>query len=147
MEQVFLNHIDTLADAMCGEAFKEKTVYAVLFYEQAIDLMRSIMDYDCVELCDIEIAPGDVNGYYHEYYVVLDSEMILHVQPAWHEKNKYSCEGYYDFDADLVYIDGDANSSILRGQDMSNCFEIVWDDEDDEDFHVLNDVCFSIIIG
>ena len=132
MEQVFLNSPEDLADMMYEDASDGKTVYAVLFYEQAIDLMKSILDYGDVDLCDIEIAPGDVNGYYHEYYVVVDSEMVMHVQPAWHERNEYSCEGYYDFDADIVYIDGEASSSILRSQDMNNCYKIVWEEDDDD---------------
>ena len=130
MEQVFLNDCELLSDMMYEDASEGKTVYAVLFYEQAAELMKRLLDYSDVDLCDIELAPGDMNGYYHEYYVVLDTDMVIHIQPAWHAKNEFCGEGYYDFDADLVYIDGEANSAILRGKEMNNCYEIVWEEDD-----------------
>lgn len=132
MEQFFVEYINDLAKEMIEKAYDGKTVYAVLFYDEAIELMRCAMECLDVEPCDIEIAPEEVSGYDKEYYIVLDADMVLHVQPAWHEKNEYFGEGYYDFDADCVYIDGDASSAILRGQNLENCFEIVWEDEDDD---------------
>lgn len=81
---------------------------AVLFYEDAVELLRHMMLFDDITIASIEIKPETYDGYNKEYYVSLAEDMVLSVEPA------YSNGQYLRAEADLTLIDGDASSSIIK---------------------------------
>lgn len=131
-----LSFIDTeeLADYMIDHIEDKHYIVAVLFYEQARDLMKDLLAYADVDCESIEISPEYYNGYADEYYVTLTNEYVLFVEPAKSE-NTYLCT-----DAKLLLIDGDANSRIIDRNEGSECVEIAFTyfDEDEDD-----DCCYK----
>ena len=129
-KQIYVHDIDALADIMQDAAYSGKVVYAALFYEEAIELMRCLLDSINVDVDAINIAPGDVNGYYKEYYISLDPDLILNIEPAWQGEDSCNENGYLWFDADMLFIDARASSSILIGQDSDNCYQLEFETEE-----------------
>lgn len=120
----FRNHKE-LADFMHTNACYGITVYAVLFYKDAKKLLKKLISFDRTNILDIEINDSTYDGYDKEYYVIIDGEMNVSCEKAFHKKNKYHGEGYYNFGNDgiLTLIDGDANSLIIKSAEGSICFE------------------------
>ena len=116
----FDSHRD-LADYMYEKAYDDENyVVSVLFYEDAIKLMRELVKKDDVKVVAVDVAPVEYNGYDKEYYVSLTDDMYLAVEPAYSETN----ERYLATDADILLIHGDANSRILGTIDFRRCKEI-----------------------
>lgn len=113
----FINYAEVseymLEKAKCG-----KNVTATLFLDEAIELMRNLMSYEEIEVGCIEIEQEEYNGYSKEYYVSLSNDMVLIVEQAWCK------EGYLYAEPDIMLIDGDANSKILKGIPDDKCREI-----------------------
>ena len=138
MERLYIDDFDALANIMHEKALQRKTTYAVLFYDEAIELIRELMVYCDVDVNSIDIAAGDFNGYFKEYVVSLSSDMMLDVEPAWHGANEYVSEGYlWIGSADTIYIDGDASSSILKDVE-GNVYELVFSDDEYDDEGIEN---------
>lgn len=147
MEKVKVNSALEVAINMLEEASEGKYVYSVLFYEEAVAVMRVLLNDNDIDIFTVDICDPECNGYEKEYYLTLDPEMVLSCEPAWHEKNEYHDAGYLKFDADVIYIDGEAKSKILEccdsdaevtELDLSDCqlYPAYLDDEeyDDEDY-------------
>ncbi len=129
MERLYISSYDALADIMYKKALQNETTYAVLFYDEAIELLRHLMKYQEIDINSLDAATGEYNGYYKEYVVSLSYEMQLDIEPAWHEANKYAPAGYlWIGSADVIFIDGDAKSSILKGVE-ANTYEIIVGEE------------------
>lgn len=135
MEKItFKNHIN-LVERMMEDAEKGDVAYAVCFLDDAVEVMRELLKYDGTTVGGIEISQEDYNGYSKEYYVSIDGDMIVDVAPAWHEANEYNPAGYYWFDAEKIYIVGEANSAIIKNIEKEKCYEIEFEAEtDEEDF-------------
>lgn len=137
MDKVYINDYDTLADIMYKHASHGVTAYAVLFYDEAIELIHGLMDYTEVDVAAIDVGSFEVNGYSKEYVISLSSEMRLFAEPAWRKSDEHTDGGYvWIGSADVIYIDGDASSSILSGVKSDICEVIItndyYDDSDDD---------------
>ena len=130
---IYVHDIDALSDVMLDAAYDGKVVYAALFYEEAIELMRCILDCIEVDVDAINIASGDLNGYYKEFFVSISPDLILNVEPAWRGDEGGSDSGYLWFDADVLFIDAKADARILIGQDAENCIKVEFVDEEHAD--------------
>ena len=122
----FLSH-DDLAEFMIEMALDEgKTSYAILFYEDARQLLKELSGYDETEIDNVELSEPIYKGYSKEFYVILDKELHVSVEEAWHDDNEYHKGGYYRFgDKDIIaLIDSAANSKILSAAEDSDCYEI-----------------------
>lgn len=142
MDRLYIDDFAVLADIMHKKAMQRKTTYAILFFDEAIELMRKLTTYNDIDVHSIELTTGDFNGYFKEYIVALSSDMMLDIEPAWHGANEYVPEGYlWIGSADTIYIDGDASSSILKDVE-GNVYELVFSDDeyDDEDIEDAIDV-------
>ena len=140
---------EDLAVCMCEMARDANTiVYAVVFYDDAKRLLQMLGSIEEVDFGNIELNNPQWNGYNKEYYVSVDENFEVNVEPAWHEKNEYHDAGYYRADNSIALIHSDANSKILEALKDCDCaeFEIDADaecdgcceecmlsDEDDED--------------
>lgn len=117
-----------------------KYVYAVLFFDAAVAVMRNLVCYDDVSVFNINLNDPMCNNYNKEYYISLDPEYTLAIDPAWTDKNQYHDAGYLNYDADVVFIDGEAKAKIIDAcetkaemveLDMSDCdLEDSCEDED-----------------
>lgn len=134
MDRLFIENYDDLADIMVKDAERGKISYAILFYDEAIELMRSIMDYEDISVNSIEAGCCEFNGYGKEYIVSLTDELLLDVEPAWREANEYVGAGYVSIEfVDAVYVDREVNSAVLSNVDSNVCYELVVDGCCDED--------------
>ena len=128
MEKLVVNDIYDLAERVYAYAEEGNTVYSVLFYDQASALMRAFLEYEEVSCERINLDDGEGSKYKKEYYVILDSEMKLSVEPAYSSNNYYT--GYLSFYADVAFIDGEASSYVIKAIDNSDCecFELYIDE-------------------
>ena len=117
---------EELSDYMIDKAQNGVYTVAVLFHDDAIELLRQFMRYDDTEVSILDIEPVDLDGYDKEYYVSIADDMMISVEPA------YSDGKYLSTDADLTLIDGDASSAIIVNLPDSKCREIYIGDRDDE---------------
>ena len=108
----------------------EKTYGTSLFYDDAIEVIKELMMFDEVMPYDIEIEPEEMDWYNKEYYVTLDDNFKLWVQPAYLVKEDGSV--YYQSVTDVLFIADDCNSAILNRIDSEEVLEVTYDlDEDD----------------
>lgn len=135
MEKIIFENHKSLVERMMGDAEKGDTAYAICFLDDAVEVMRELLKHDGTTVGGINITQEDYNGYSKEYCVSVDGDMIVDVEPAWHEANEYNPAGYYWFDAEKIYIVGEANSAIIKNVEKEKCYEIEFEKEmDEEDF-------------
>jgi len=132
MEILKFKDIEDLYSFMCAiSQGEEKNITAVLNYDDAVELMRCFLDDVIVEVGHLEIGEYDYNGYDKEYYVSIDTDLILDVCPAMPHYNKEF--GYVPVqEADIILYGGDVKQSIVSINDAKESFQIEIDDEDDE---------------
>ena len=139
-KQIAIDNFYSLASAMHKHASNGNNVYALLYYDDAIELMRTLLLYRDISIGGIDIAQFDYKGYDKEYFVSLTG-MILDIEPAWAEACEYHDAGYLGYEPDLIFMSGDVHSSLLKDQDPEICYEIIWEDEDhdgDYDENLMN---------
>ena len=118
MRRNFFGNHKELSDYMIDKAQDGLYTVAVLFYDDALCLLRKLMRYDNVEIEALDIKPEEYDGYSKEYYVSLTDDMVASVEPA------YVGSRYLNAEADLTLIDGDANSAIIKNLPKNKCHEI-----------------------
>jgi hypothetical protein len=132
MEILKYKDIEDLYWFMCDLVEHDnKNVTAVLFYDDALELMRNfIEDYD-VEIGNIEIGNHDYNGYDKEYYVSIGSDYTLDVCPAMpHFKQDF---GYVPVQGvDVILYHGDVKQSIVTVNDCDESFQIEFGEDSDD---------------
>lgn len=107
MERMNFEDYYDLADFMYDVAAVEKsTVCAVLNYKQTIELLRSLLVFDDVEVITIDASHSVIKNYDREYYVTLSRDLKLFVEPVF--SNGEISENY----SDVFLFDGDASSRI-----------------------------------
>lgn len=82
-------------------------VTAVLFYEEARKLFHELVMYDDVNIVGFSLSAPQDNHYIHEYYIDIEPNGDISVEPA-----KFDI--YLDPEPDVMFIDGDASSAILK---------------------------------
>lgn len=132
-----IRQIETLAEYMIAGARNGKYIVSVLFYYEAIDLMRELMRYKEIVPVSFEITEPECKGYDGEYYVSLygydneyDDSIYLSVEPVFHKGKMLKAE------AEVTLIDGDARSSILKDIPDGSCLQL--------DFDAYKEECESI---
>lgn len=125
MEKIKIYEVDELAQRMIFDAERGKRSCSVLFYDQALELMLELYNYDDVISYSIDISDHRFDGYEKEYYVMLDDQMILYVEPAY-GSDDYGHGFYKRFESDVLYIDGSAKNAIIDAQmnSRANTYEI-----------------------
>lgn len=118
MRRNFFEDYEELSDYMIDKAQDGLYTVAVLFYDDALGLLRELMRYDDVEVEALDIKPEEYDGYDKEYYVSLADDMVASVEPA------YVGGRYLNAEADLTLIDGGANSAIIKNLPENKCHEI-----------------------
>lgn len=122
-----------MLDAMAKNSYRGN-VTAVLYYDRAKSLIKALLQTEDVEAGCINISPAFVSGYNKEYYVTLDQDLNLWVEPVFHGD-----EIIYEF-SDVILYDGDAKQKIADQNDGTGVtsYEILFetpceDDSSEED--------------
>lgn len=145
MKKVTFNRYEEIVEQMLDIASEGEVVYTICFLDDAIGIMRQLLSHDETTIGGINIAQEEYAGYDKEYFVSIDGDYIVDVEPAWHEDNEYHKAGYLGFDAEKVFVVGDANSAVIKCIDKDKCTEIEFDFSDDDIFKLIVDEDDNII--
>ena len=107
MEKKVVRDMSAFADEIYKQAKNDKNVYCAVFANAAMVLIKELMVKNDVVPMALDVDSIDNNDI--EYYIVLDDLLGMWVEPAAESSKEY--KEYY---ADVLYIDGDANYSIVR---------------------------------
>lgn len=89
MEKLQFNDIADLGNFMYELATKEsQDACAILTYEKTSELLKWLLQYDDVKATFIELEHEEYNGYDKEFYIVLDTDLEIHIEQAYDEKDK-----------------------------------------------------------
>lgn len=128
MRRYYFKNYEELSDYMIDKAQNGFYAVAVLFYEDALRLLRELMFNNDIDVGALDIKPEQYEGYNKEYYVSIADDMVVSVEPA------YVGNRYLDTEADITLIDGSASSTIIKNLPVTKCCEIKIGDIDDCDF-------------
>lgn len=132
LRRLFFDTHEEVSEYMVSMAKDGKCVEAVVYYDEAIKLIRDFAQFDNVEFEAISVKPYDFMGYDKEYLVYLASDMVLSVEPA-------KMNGVYlNSEADIHLIDADASSSILKSLLGGEQIEMYIGENDDVDNNIDN---------
>lgn len=134
MRKDFFDNHEELCDYMIDRAQDGFYTVAVLFYKDAIALIRELMMFDDIDVEALDIRPPEYSGYDKEYYVSLADDLILSVEPVFVDNR------YLDAEADLTLVDGNASSVILKHIHENKCHEI-YIGENYDSFYECTDDC------
>ncbi len=139
MQKYYIEDCFDIADAMHNEIEnnKKEEVIFVGFYEDAIEVIKELLMFEDVMPHSIKIHAEDWDGYDKEYYVTLDENLEVYVEPAFTKIHNRYLYGR----ADVLFIMGDCNSSIIHAIECDKVFEVTFDDEEDECTHECNKDC------
>lgn len=118
MDRMTFNTYDELAEYMFTKATDGYDITSTLFVEDAMGLLKILMQYEEIDIGEINISQPEYSGYNKEYYVSLSSDMTLNVQAAQIDN------GYIFAEPDIMLIHGDASSSIIQTLNPEDCIEI-----------------------
>lgn len=128
MRRYYFKNYEELSDYMIDKAQDGFYTVAVLFYDDALELLRELMFHNDIEFEALDIKPEQYDGYNKEYYISLTDDMVVSVEPA------YVGNRYLVAEADLTLIDGNANSAIIKNLPSTKCCEIYIDSAKDCNF-------------
>lgn len=123
----FGNYIYELA------SYESQVVTAVLLYEDAVELIKWLMQYDDVTVGSINIENEDYHGYDKEFYITIDTDLVLDVMPAYQLSTDKDTEGYLAIESDIVFYGGDVSSKLALQNTYGNKYELIIENYDDED--------------
>ena len=132
-EDKFIYHdYSELANSILADCKQKKTVYTILFFDEAVQLIKELLKNEEISIGYLEIQDSYYNGYNMEYYVIVDDELSLCVEEAL-ASDEYHKNKYLSFYADRVYIDGRACSRIVTDNEISDYIEIEHNSVDNTD--------------
>lgn len=124
MRMHYFKDYEKISNYMINKARNGFYTVAVLYYYDAIDLLRKLMCCDDVKIESLDIQPAEYKGYDKEYYVSIADDMVVSVEPA------FVGGKYLSTEADLILIYGYANSAIIKDVPKNKCQEIYIGDYD-----------------
>lgn len=137
-EKIIFNSYTELVDKMMEVANDGGTAYTICFFEDAKEIIKELLSREETEIAGMTISEPAYCGYNKEYFISVDGDMLIDVEPAWHDKNEFHEAGYLWYDAEKVFVVGEANSAVIQCIDKEKCFEIEFDFSDvDEEFEKL----------
>ena len=118
MDRMIFNTYNELAEYILTKASDGYNITSTLFVGDAMELLRTLIQYEEIDIGEINISQPEYNGYNKEYYISLSNDMILNVQAAQVDN------GYIFAEPDIMLIHGDASSSIIKTMNLDDCIEI-----------------------
>ena len=136
IESLEFKNVSELAETMIEDDTKCYRTAVLPFYN-AIWLVRELMLYEDVGVDYLDWYMPEYNDYDGHYYVTLDDDNYLSIEPCYKNGKFIMCGG------DIMYIDGDAEAEILRknADQFEEMYEICFTDEyngSEDDF--INDL-------
>lgn len=112
-------------------------VSVVLFKNDIVNLLRWLMEYDDIDVGHIDIKDEFVDDYDKEYYLTIDDDFSISIEPVYDEDTNEIIPCY----SDIVLFDGDVSSKIaLENEDCEQIeISIAEDNEDD----TCGDCCYD----
>ena len=145
MKRFQIKDLSDVANAMYDEVVnKEKTdALFVGFYEDALEVIKEVMQFEGVYPRSFEIHPVEWDWYDKEYYVYLDKNLDLWVREAWKR------DVYLDEESDIVFIANDCNSAILKNIETNEFVEVSYADglAEDCECDCCEDCCSECCCG
>ena len=125
----FETHAD-LAECMFELVEETKDIVcAVVFYDDAKQLLKELGYIEETVFANINLEDPEWNGYNKEYYITIDKDYEISVEPAWHEKSEWRDACYFKMCDGIVLVHSDANSKILEAIKDCECYEFSIDDD------------------
>lgn len=137
METIQFNDYADLGEYLYNIAEEGKTVSTVLFKKDIIGLLRWLMEYDEIDLGHIEIKDEFVDGYSKEYYLTIDDDLSVTIEPVYDENTNIITPCY----SDIVLFDGNVSSRIAI--ENEDCTQIEIEIVDNEDEDSCGDCCYD----
>lgn len=137
MEMIYFTDYAELGEYLYNLASKYKTTSVVLFKKDIIGLLRWLMEYDEIELGHIEIKDEFVDSYSKEYYLTIDDDLSVTIEPVYDEDTDTIIPCY----SDIILFDGNVSSKIAIENEDCIQVEISIADYDNEDS--CGDCCYD----
>jgi hypothetical protein len=103
MELLKFEDYAEIGNYMYETALDGEAISAVLYYDDMIDIMKWLLEYDDIDVGNITI----IEEYPHEYYVTLDECLYLNIKPVIGYDGNAIKEN-----VDIMLFDGDVPNSI-----------------------------------
>ena len=118
MKKIFFENYKDIAMYLYGFGLDGKYASAVLFGDDAVELLREFLLLNNTSIGLIEIERGDYDSYCMEYYVSITPELEIYVEKAY-RNGKYTI-----MFSDVTLISEDANSRVIGSLHKDGCIEI-----------------------
>lgn len=135
MDLITFNDYADLGEYLYNLADEGKVASAVLFKKKLVNLLRWLIEYDEIDLCHIDIKDELVDGYSKEYYLTIDRDLSVFIEPVYEDNTNDIIPCY----SDVVLFDGEASSKIAIEND--NCFQVEFNITDNDDN--CGDCCYD----
>ena len=103
MELLRFEDYAELGNYMYETALDGEAISAVLYYDDMVDIMRWLLEYEDIDVGNIQI----IEEYTHEYYVTLDEFLYLNIKPVIDDNGNTIKEN-----VDVMLFDGDVPNTI-----------------------------------
>lgn len=128
MELLRFEDYAELGNYMYETALDGEAISAVLYYDDMVDIMRWLLEYEDIDVGNIQI----IEEYTHEYYVTLDEFLYLNIKPAIDDNGNTIKEN-----VDLMLFDGDVPNTIALCNPDCEKKEISYKEDD----NICGDCC------
>lgn len=140
IEQLRFNDLAEFGDYIYELVNKTfQTVTAVLFYDDAIELIKWFMLYEDITVGGVEIENSDYHGHNKEFYVTLNKDLILEVVPASQLQINESADKYFYANSDIIFYNEDVSSKIITQNNHCDKYKLVIGDYENE--NICGDCC------
>lgn len=117
----------------------------MMTFDRATELLKALSTYDDVKISDVELYDPRYNDYDCEYYITLETNLEVTVEPSFHSGD-HDEDSWYLFNfADIYFFDGEVNSSALELYQECECYELDFIDEGEMEISYGTDVCVDVI--
>lgn len=123
MELLKFDDCAEIGNYMYKVALNGKSVSAVLYYDDMVDIVRWLLEYDDIDIGNIQI----IEEYTREYYVTLDECLYLNIKPAIDDSENIVKEN-----VDIMLFDGDVPNSIALYNSNCEQKEIAYKEDNDD---------------
>lgn len=130
MIKFFIEEMYDVAEVMYNKIVQGlQDVTFVGTYEDAVEVVGSLLAFDGVQLYQVQIEPEDWDGYDKEYLVTLDEDLNI-----WCEKAYRKDSGSYVYMwSSCILVADDCNSFVLKELDADEFYEVSYDLDGNDD--------------
>lgn len=86
------------------------SIMAIAMYDDIKELLKQLLLYKGIKVANIDLHEYGIKNYNKEFYLELDSNLEISVEPAYYEGKGL----YLKYDAPIVYVGMDCNTAALK---------------------------------